>query len=257
MLIEPIARQAGVGMSASFEHRARLKSRTLALIVALAIEILVLLALMTLGSFTATEKKQGEVIKLKSFSLDHADPKKKASKRTAAPAKAAQAVVAKSKPKQPKIPIKKAAQPDQPFIEMSTDDMAAADISKLSSRATGSGQTKGKDSGSSYGPGQGPSGAHLYNAEWYREPSHGELAYYLPHGAPEDSYAVIACRTVAHYHVENCVGLSESPPGFGLAKAMRLASWQFLVKPPNVDGNPLIGSWVRIRFDWNEAAEKR
>lgn len=130
----------------------------------------------------------------------------------------------------------------------------AADIGKLRSDAgtRGGGDSAGSgDSVAAYGPGQGPGGQRLYNAEWYREPSRAELAGFLPGGAPPGSWALIACRTIEDYHVENCRSLGESPVGSGLARAMRQAAWQFRVRPPRIGGKTLIGAWVRIRFDFD------
>jgi protein TonB len=137
------------------------------------------------------------------------------------------------------------------FIHLSHSDMASADISKMSRSSDQSGdQDSSQDSGKTYGPGEGPSGRHLYNAEWYREPSDAEMTTYLPAERPPGSWGMIACKTIEHYHVENCQELDESPPGSGIARALRLASWQFLVRPPRVNGAPQLGAWVRIRFDF-------
>jgi protein TonB len=142
--------------------------------------------------------------------------------------------------------------PKLPVVPVTADELAAGDISKLGTKGAGPSQS----ATAAYGPGEGPSGAHLYNAEWYREPTNAELGYYLPKEVDRGSWAMIACRTIDHYHVDNCYLLGESPMGSGLARAMRLAAWQFLVRPPNIDGKPLIGSWVRIRIDFSDDGEK-
>jgi protein TonB len=132
-------------------------------------------------------------------------------------------------------------------------DMAAADISKLGSNAA-----KGDlpaQSASADGAGEGPGGARLYRAEWYKEPDDGQIRFYLPKRISEGSWAEIACKTVAKYHVEDCVLIGESPVGSGLARALRSASWQFLVRPPRIDGKPLVGSWVKIHFDFDTDAK--
>ncbi len=136
------------------------------------------------------------------------------------------------------------------FIPMSATDLAAADISKLGSHAA-----TGEASASASGPGEGPGGAHLYNAEWYVEPSNAQLATYLPATVDRGSWAEVACKTRDHFHVENCQPLGESPLGSGLARAIRLAAWQFLVRPPNIDGKPLVGSWVRIHISFTDKGD--
>lgn len=147
----------------------------------------------------------------------------------------------------PQITIPNEKAPPVNFIHMSSEDMASADIGKMHGQGAGEGTGNAKED---YGPGEGPGGQHLYKAEWYREPSRAELAGYLSERNAGAEWAMIACKTIEHYHVENCQMLGESPPGSGLARAMREASWQFLVIPPRINGKPQVGAWVRIRFDF-------
>lgn len=95
------------------------------------------------------------------------------------------------------------------------------------------------------------SGKTLYAAEWHREPTDAELAFYLPKtGIPRGSWALVACRTVANFHVEDCQEMGDSRPGSGLSRAIRNAAWQFRVRPPRVDGQYKVGEWVQIRIDF-------
>ena len=138
------------------------------------------------------------------------------------------------------------------FIPLSSAEMASADIAHLGTK--GAPAQVAETSGVA-GPGEGPGGAHLYKAEWQIEPTDAQLSAYLPKAIERGSWAEIACKTIAHYHVENCQPLGESPPGSGLARGLRLAAWQFQVRPLNLDGKPLVGSWVRIRFDFSKVAQ--
>src|SRR5205085_5981262 len=85
-------------------------------------------------------------------------------------------------PKLPKsiFPVKPTTTPPSqpqtkptPWLEMSKDEMAASDISKLPAAGSGGG-------GDSEVVGKGPNGEALYAAEWAREPSDAELAGYIP-----------------------------------------------------------------------------
>ena len=150
----------------------------------------------------------------------------------------------------PPVPIPGKVQWPEGFIELSKQDYAAADIRKMK-RAEGGGQAgAGGGSAGAEGKGDGPGGVRLHNAQWYREPADAEIAPYMPNNRPPGAWAVIACRTIEKYHVEDCQEMGESPMGSGLARALRQASWQFLVRPPRVNGKPQIGEWVRIRFDF-------
>jgi len=143
------------------------------------------------------------------------------------------------------------------MLMLSRDEYAASDISKLPSHREdhaaavddgASGAGNGKDSGSVYGPGAGPGGERLYEAEWYREPTHAELATYLPANGLT-GWGIVACQTIERFHVDNCQEIADSPPGSGFARAVRQAAWQFLVRPPRIGGHPQVGAWVRIRIE--------
>ena len=59
----------------------------------------------------------------------------------------------------------------------------AADIGKMHAAPGDGGDSDGAgDSVAAYGPGAGPGGQKLYNADWYRRPSDTELAGYMPAG---------------------------------------------------------------------------
>jgi protein TonB len=147
----------------------------------------------------------------------------------------------------PKVPrLKSPIPPLHPLdmIEMTHDELAAADIRNLPKGDAGSGSA-----GDSEEVGRGPHGEILYAAEWAREPTNAELAGYMPANAPEGS-GLIACKTIPGNRVDNCQELGETPRGTHLARAVRLAAWQFKVRPPRKNGKPMIGEWVRIRIDY-------
>ena len=143
----------------------------------------------------------------------------------------------------PVLPVKARIPNSHPLdmIEMSRDEMAAADISKLGGRGAGAGDSEEV--------GRGPHGEVLYNAEWARHPTDTELGGYLPHNAP-DGWGLIACKTIPGDRVDDCIELDQSPPGSHLASAVRQAAWQFRVRPPRRGGRELVGEWVRIRIDY-------
>ncbi|WP_442679702.1 hypothetical protein ACSBM8_00405 [Sphingomonas sp. ASY06-1R] len=118
--------------------------------------------------------------------------------------------------------------------------------------ATDSGGNSGSgDSRSDKPVGVGSAGQPLYDAAWYREPTDAELAFYLKNTRPGSGYGMVACQTIARFHVDNCEELGETP-GSGYARAVREAAWQFLVLPPRVGGRVMVGSWVRIRIDYTQ-----
>ena len=105
--------------------------------------------------------------------------------------------------------------------------------------------------GDSVRVGTAPNGEPLYAARWYREPGE-EIRGYLSTASP--GWGLIACRTVPNFYVTDCVPVGESP-GSMLNRAMLAASGQFRVRPPRLGGRVLVGSWVRIRIDYTVRRE--
>lgn len=144
-----------------------------------------------------------------------------------------------------------------PIITLPREQMASADIARPPAPAAPPARrpTYGPvDSGPSGPPdtervGTAPNGQPLYAAAWYREPYDSELRGYLS-TASGPGWGLIACRTVANYRVEDCVGLGESPEGSQITRAVLAAAWQFKVRPPRLGGEYRVGEWVRIRIDY-------
>jgi protein TonB len=171
------------------------------------------------------------------------------------PAKAAvkpEKVVPVQRVHPPKTPrLKSPIPPLHPLdmIEMTHDELAAADIRNLPKGDAGSGSA-----GDSEEVGRGPHGEILYAAEWVREPTNAELNGYIPANAP-DGEGLVICKTIAGNRVDNCQEIGESPRGTHLARAVRLAAWQFKVRPPRKNGRAMVGEWVRIRIDYYSGGE--
>ena len=173
---------------------------------------------------------------------------------------AAKAPAAKPAPKVPK-PVKKRLEDYKlPIIVVSRADLARSDIAGIPSVApaatadAGTGKSDGHDGDSEFVEGGAPGGQRLYKAEWFREPRPAEINGYMHQGTPEGSWGAIACKTVEHYHVEDCQELDEGPRGSGIARSLRQAAWQFLVRPPRIGGKELFGAWVSIRIDFTKDA---
>lgn len=151
--------------------------------------------------------------------------------------------------KPPDSPVPKPQVEAPSFIQISPDQYAASDIGKIRGQSKAS-DGDGNSQGATYGPGEGPGGAQLYNAQWQREPTNAELAGYLKSDMPRSGYGLIACRTIERYQVENCRVLEERPLGSGFGQAVRRAAWQFRIVPPRINGKPQLGAWVRIRIEY-------
>jgi protein TonB len=97
--------------------------------------------------------------------------------------------------------------------------------------------------------GTAPDGEPLYAAAWHTRPRADQLRGYLA-TANGPGWGLIACRTAPGFRVEDCVGLSEYPQGSQINRAVLAAAWEFKVRPPRIGGRSLVGSWVRIRIDY-------
>lgn len=238
-------------------NRSELRRRGFGIAIALLLEALFILAILSLSMRSAGPDAGRK--SLSTFSLNAESASKAAEKsETETPvAKAPQQtfVPAIPKPLLPPVNPVKTPPPNPDFIKVSKADFDAMDLSKLATGRAGAGNSTGTGQGSKgmMGPGLGPGGAQLYPVAWVREPYDAELAPYLAADKriPPGASAEIACRMIERNRVENCQIIGENPRGTGLARALRLAAWQFLVKPPRIDSKPLLGVWVRIHFDFN------
>ena len=228
-------------------QRPDLRQRAVVLGLTLAVELLIVLLIIIFGGSRVREP----IVSASPTAIVFV-PNEVARAPSPQPKRSAAKAVPKPTPPVPRrtppvLPVPKA---DLPFIPMSKSDLAASDIAGLGSAAAPAAAAGA--GAKTAGVGEGPGGVTLYNAEWVREPSNAELRTYLPRDVGPGSWALIACQTIAHNHVENCAPLGESPRGSGLSKAMRLAAWQFQVRPPRIDGKPMVGAWVKIRIDFSD-----
>lgn len=222
-------------------------SRAISALLALGIGALLILGLVSLGVFP-DRKRESDI--LATFDVRPPAP---VETRGAKQAQQAQATKqAETRP--PPVPLP--PPPPAPFpdiIMMNSRDFAAADIGRIQRSplpsANESADSGAADAGTGDTVGKGPDGQPMYAARWYREPTRAEMITYLPKRRMGGNvWGLIVCRTVERYRVEDCHELGESP-GSGMAGAVRQAAWQFLIRPPRKGGQPMIGAWVRIRYE--------
>ena len=180
-----------------------------------------------------------------------------------AKAKAKQAPPSVQPPSSPQAPAPDtpvvtppAVPPPPAIIPTRNTELAGFDLSKVPRQTPAAAPGKGKMGppdlgvpGDSKRVGSAPNGAPMYAAAWYREPYDSELSGYLQ-TADGPGWALIACRTVPEYRVDDCVGLDEYPDGSHIQRSVLAAAWQFRVRPPRVGGVTKYGEWVRIRIDY-------
>ena len=218
--------------------------RAMSLALAVAIEVLLLLAFLTID----LRNPQKPLFKGGTISIINLGKEKTADSSRASKAPPTRAIKEVPHPKLPPLKPTISQRPLQ-MLEVSKEFLEASDISKLGSNAPGA-MAEGSAPGDSEMVGNAPNGEPLYAAEWSREPTNAELSTYMPKSLAEDGYGLVACRTAARFRVEDCVELGQTP-GSHLAGAVRQAAWQFLVRPPRVGGKSMVGEWVRIRIDYH------
>ena len=233
----------------AYSSRGSLRQRVTAALLALVVAALIVLGLILAGVLPQIFVPVGTRA-LSTFNLAAGGQTAAPTPRPKPQAKAAAKQPVKPSRTLPPPIVPMRVSPPTGMIVLSKDEFAATDIGKIKGTADAGAEGKGEqtaDSRGTYGPGAGPGGKTLYAAEWYREPTRAEMAFYMPHGMVE-GWGMIACQTIERYHVDNCRALGESP-GSGISRGMRQAAWQFLVRPPRINGKPMLGAWVSIRYD--------
>jgi hypothetical protein len=235
----------------SEQRRFALPRRTTSIIITLIVHVLLLLMLVTLSQpriFVPMGKNGLISISLASDQKKANSTKSQTKAKTAAKREKPAAAAPAAAPVPPPVPNPNS--PDYPVIKLTHDEMAGLDAA-MRNHSAGTGETAATNApGDSAEAGTGPHGETLYAAEWYREPTDAELSYYMPRN--KSGWGDVGCRTIARFHVDDCVELGESPRGSGFSRAVREAAWQFLVRPPRVGGKLMVGEWVRIRISINE-----
>lgn len=191
-----------------------------------------------------------------------------ATKSAKAPARAAQASrrTAPEPPAAPKPPAEDTPVPPPVtttfpgYLVLTKNDFAASDVGKMPSRRSGGSagqQVVATDSQSDAVSGETTpvagktgNGESFYNGYPYDGFAGSQLGPYLPKNMPSGSWGQVLCRMAEHDRITDCVQYGDKSPGLGLARALRQASWQFRVRPPRINGKPLVGSLIRIRLDY-------
>lgn len=151
------------------------------------------------------------------------------------------------------VPDKVAPAVIAPIVDLPKTDFA---LEGPASTASGPSTTGGAGSGTGgtgtgTGSQSGSGGVILYQAQWQKLNTAEELHRKVPRNAPSSGgWGEIACRSAPKFRVTDCKLWSESPKGSGYGQAVLGIADLFRVKPPVVDGKPLIGAWVLIHIGY-------
>jgi protein TonB len=237
------------------EARESLRRRSTALILASVLHVGLLLLLLNLAPPEMFEDSQSKPTTVTLVPGEEAppapEPEPADKPRPAGGGAPAKAVQAPPRPAPISRPRPAPAQPsDEPPLEL-WEGMEKFNLANVPS--SGPAKTAGTPGASADAGdavvGTAPGGQPLYGAQWHRRPSGAELATYLP-ARMQNGWGMVACRTAPDYRVEDCKEIGQSPAGSGLSRAVRLAAWQFRVRPPRVGGKSMVGEWVQIRIEW-------
>jgi periplasmic protein TonB len=222
---------------------------------AIAINAAVLLALLGIGGITPVAMKDdgGTLV----FDVARRD-------QAAAPSKPAEPQRKKTEAQRPVLPPPKHVLPVPPtitpppaaeldLVELTKEELSKTDEAMNRPAAPALAQASGSG-GDSAVVGKGPRGETLYAAEWMRRPTDQEISHYMPANTGP-GYGMIACKTYPRFRVDDCVSLGSVPASARLDRVLLNAAWQFKVRPPRKNGQPMIGEWVRIRFDYGSAGD--
>jgi len=220
------------------------------MVVALAIELLLLLALLSLGRAVAPPKGQVIEVSLKARDIAEAVAEEPApderppppSERAPRPVETAAPVLTPAPAPVSLIPL-----PTAPRAPPPAEPPRPAPPAAVVGPAYGPPDTGASSSDDSVRVGTAPDGEPLYAAKWYREPGR-EFWGYL--SAASAGSGLMACRTVANFYVADCVPLGDTP-GSMLNRSMLAGSGVLRVRPPRLGGRSLVGAWVRIRIDYS------
>jgi protein TonB len=244
--------------AAAFIARARTPAgrRALGLGLAVLIEILVLLLLLTLGreALPGVKDDRPTIVTFIAPEVSENPPEARRPEREQREQQHSETQPQPPDQPHPPQPAPPAPAPPAPAIIPMTWQLTPSAPHPPSAPAArplyGPPDTRSAAFGDSERVGTAPNGEPLYAAEWYRHPDDHMLGTYLS-TASGPGWGLIACRTAPEYRVEDCVALGEYPEGSQIARSVLAAAWEFRVRPPRRGGQPLVGSWVRIRIDYD------
>jgi len=222
-------------------------------IVAVGLEALLLLALLTLGQMHQPHKNVPMAVTFDARDYSKT-PHVPDVKEEPKPGRTTPQMTQPRAQPSPAVAQPAPVQPPAAIIPVSPQEMRSFDLAQLPKRPAA---PAGPPIGPAYTPafgdskrvGTAPNGQPMYAASWYREPTDQEMRGYLS-TAQGPGWGLITCKTVADYRVEDCVGLDEYPEGSQIVRAALAAAWQFRVRPPRVGGVSQVGDWVRIRIEY-------